>query len=141
MVVPGSASTGTQCSFPTGILNVYEGRRSGSVGQQGRLGPGQWEKIICSEVLFTMLLERARNVTVTDSGFLSPGQYLLHDRDSKFTVTFDETLRAVGVKAIKLPAQSPNLNAHAERFVLSVKKEWLSRMILFGEASLRRALS
>ncbi len=45
------------------------------------------------------------------------------------------------VKAIKLPAQSPNLNAHAERFVLSVKTECLSSMILFGEASLRRALS
>ena len=83
----------------------------------------------------------ARNVTMADAGVLSPGQYLLHDRDSKFTVEFDETLRAVGVKAIKLPAQSPNLNAHAERFVLSVKTECLSRMILFGEASLRRALS
>ena len=85
--------------------------------------------------------QMARNVTMADAGFLSPGQYLLHDRDSKFTVEFDETLRAVGVKAIKLPAQSPNLNAHAERFVLSVKTECLSRMILFGEASLRRALS
>ena len=85
--------------------------------------------------------QMARKVTMADAGFLSPGQYLLHDRDSKFTMEFDETLRAVGVKAIKLPAQSPNLNAHAERFVLSVKTECLSRMILFGEASLRRALS
>ena len=83
----------------------------------------------------------ARNTTMADSGFLSPGEYLLHDRDSKFTEAFDETLKAAGVKAVKLPAQSPNLNAHAERFVLSVKTECLSRVILFGEASLRRALS
>ena len=82
----------------------------------------------------------ARNVTMADAGFLSPGQYLLRDRDSKFTPTFDETLKAAGVKAVKLPARSPNLNAHAERFVLSVKTECLSRMILFGEESLRRAL-
>lgn len=40
-----------------------------------------------------------------------------------------------------LPAQSPNLNAYAERWVRSVKEECLSRVILFGERSLRRALS
>ena len=40
----------------------------------------------------------------------------------------------------KLPPRSPNLNAHAERFVRSIKEECLGRMILFGEASLRRAL-
>ena len=73
--------------------------------------------------------------------FLTGREYLLHDRDSKFTVAFDETLKAAGVKAVKLPAHSPNLNAHAERFVLSVKTECLSRMILFGEASLRHVLS
>ena len=77
---------------------------------------------------------------MADVGFLSPGQYLLHDRDSKFSEAFDEILKAAGVKPVKLPPQSPNLNAHAERFVLSVKSECLSRMIPFGEASLRRAL-
>ena len=45
------------------------------------------------------------------------------------------------VKTLPLPARSPNLNAHAERWVRSVKEECLSRLILFGEASLRRALS
>jgi len=87
------------------------------------------------------MTQMARNVTMVDVGFLSPGQYLLHDRDSKFTEAFDATLKAAGGKPVKLPAQSPNLNAHAERFVLSVKTECLSRMLLFGEASLRRTLS
>ncbi|MCP4936447.1 MAG: transposase, partial [bacterium] len=41
----------------------------------------------------------------------------------------------------KLPARSPNLNAYAERWVRSVKEEALSKLILFGEASLRRTLS
>ncbi len=45
-----------------------------------------------------------------------------------------------GVQPKKLPAQSPNLNAFAERFVLSIKSECLSRMIFFSEAALRRAV-
>ena len=45
------------------------------------------------------------------------------------------------MKPIKLPAQSPNLNAYAEPWVRSVKDECLSKLVLFGEASLRRALS
>ncbi len=82
----------------------------------------------------------ARNVSTADDGFLEPGQCLLHDRDSKFTEQFDEILKAGGVKPMKLPARSPNLNAFAERWVLSVKSECLSNVILFAEASLRRAL-
>ena len=45
------------------------------------------------------------------------------------------------VEPLALPARSPNLNAHAERWVRSVKEECLSKVILFGERSLRRALS
>ena len=83
----------------------------------------------------------ARNVSMADDGFLKPGQYLLHDRNSKFTEQFDEILEAAGVKPVKLPARRPNLNVHAERWVLSVKSECLSKVILFDEGSLLRALS
>ncbi len=82
----------------------------------------------------------ARNVTMVDVGFLAGCRYLIHDRDGKFCPKFQETIEAGGVKPIKLPAQSPNLNAFAERWVRSVKGECLSKLILFGEASLRRAL-
>ncbi len=50
-------------------------------------------------------------------------------------------LKAGGVKPLKLPARSPNLNAFAERWVRSVKEECLSRLILCGESSLRRAVT
>ena len=53
----------------------------------------------------------------------------------------DQYLDHTGVKPLALPARSPNLNAYAERWVRSVKDECLSRIILFGERSLRRALS
>ena len=45
------------------------------------------------------------------------------------------------VEPLVLPARSPNLNAYAERWVRSVKEECLSKVVLFGERSLRRALS
>jgi putative transposase len=82
----------------------------------------------------------ARNVTMAEWGFLSSGQYLIHDRDGKFCPTFQQTIDAAGVKRVPLPARSPNLNAYAERWVRSVKDEALSRLILFGEGSLRHAL-
>jgi len=50
-------------------------------------------------------------------------------------------LRSGGTQCLTLPARSPNLNAFAERWVRSVKEECLSRLILFGEASLQRALT
>ena len=86
--------------------------------------------------------QMARNVTLEGAGSLSLGKvrYLLHDRDTKFCATFRETLAAGGVKCLRLPARSPNLNSYAERWVRTVKEECLSKLILFGESSLRRAL-
>ncbi len=82
----------------------------------------------------------ARNSTMTEWGFLTPGQHVIHDRDTKFCSTFQETLKEAGVTPITLPPRSPNLNAHAERWVRSVKEEVLSRLILFGEDALRQVL-
>jgi len=85
--------------------------------------------------------QMARNATGEEWGFLEQRRYALHDRDTKFCSVFRDTLAAGGIKPIQLPARSPNLNAHAERWVRSVKEECLSKLILFGEASLRRALT
>jgi putative transposase len=83
----------------------------------------------------------ARNATMDEYGALLGRRYLLHDRDTKFTQSFRAILASGRVEPLALPAQSPNLNAYAERWVRSVKEECLSRVILFGERSLRRALS
>ena len=82
----------------------------------------------------------AREVTFADVGFLDGCKYLIHDRDSKYTQSFDEILKSIGIKVIKLPRRSPNLNAFAERWVKSIKIECLDRLILFGERSLRYAI-
>jgi transposase InsO family protein len=82
----------------------------------------------------------ARNVTMDEWGFLGSRRYLIHDRDTKFTDSFRAIVRSSQVEPLKLPARSPNLNAFAERWVKSVKEECLSKLILFGERSLRHAL-
>jgi len=82
----------------------------------------------------------ARNSTMAEWGFLSPGQHMLHDRDSKFCSAFQVTLKAAGITPITLPPHSPNLNAHAERWVRSVKEEVQAGLILFGEDALRQVL-
>jgi putative transposase len=81
-----------------------------------------------------------RNLTDCVDGFLAGYRYLIHDRSSLFTKEFRSILQSGGVKTLKLPARSPNLNAFAERFVRTIKSECLDRMILIGEGSLRRAV-
>ena len=83
----------------------------------------------------------ARNATMDDFGALRDCRYLLHDRDAKFTRSFRAIVASGRVKPLALPARSPNLNAYAERWIRSVKEECLSKVILFGERSLRRAVS
>ena len=82
----------------------------------------------------------ARNLTMADEGFLVDHRYLIHDRDGKYCPAFDVTIKDGGVTPVRLPPRSPNLNAHAERWVRSVKDECLSKLILFGEPALRTAL-
>jgi len=84
--------------------------------------------------------QMGRNVTMQKWGFLANSRYLLHDRDTKFCMSFRQLIEAGRVKTMPLPARSPNLNAYAERWVRSVKQECLSKLILFGERPLRRAL-
>ena len=86
------------------------------------------------------MMQIARNLTDVEDGFLKDKRYVLMDRDGKFSPAFQATLKAASVDALLLPARSPNLNAHLERFHRSLKEECLERMIFFGEASLRNAV-
>jgi putative transposase len=86
------------------------------------------------------ITQMARNA-VDESGGLRESRYVLHDRDAKFCAAFDDVLNAEGIHSLPLPPRSPNLNAFAERWVRSVKDECLSKLILFGESSLRRAVT
>ena len=84
------------------------------------------------------MVQVARNVTMEAWGFLSPGQYLIHDRDTKFCPALQHIIDDAGVERVALPPRSPNLNASAERWIRSIKEECLARLIRFGEAALYR---
>lgn len=87
------------------------------------------------------MLQMSPKATDAESGHLLGQRYLLHDRDTKFCTAFRNVLCSAGVRPVMLPPQSPNLNAFAERWVRSVRQQCLSKLILFGEAALRRALT
>jgi transposase InsO family protein len=84
--------------------------------------------------------QTARNLTDADEGFLNGARFLIHDRDPLFSEAFREILKSSDVKTVKLPAQSPDLNAYAERFVRSIKSECLAQIIPLGERHLRKAV-
>jgi len=95
---------------------------------------------ISSNINGPWMRQMARNLTDVDDGFLGGMRYLIHDRDPLFTKEFRNLLGGSGVECMKLPAKSPNLNAHAERFVRTAR-ETLSQYIFFGEKHLPYVLA
>ena len=82
----------------------------------------------------------ARNLTDRTDGALRDSRFLILDRDTKFTAQFHRILEDAGVEVVQTAFQAPNMNAIAERFVQTVKRECLERLILFGADRLRQAL-
>ena len=87
------------------------------------------------------MLQVGRNATDALDGALLGKSHLIIDRDTKYSRQFRRLIAEAGTAVIRLPPRSPNLNAHAERFVRSIKEECLNRMIFVGQDSLRRAIS
>ena len=86
------------------------------------------------------MLQVARNLNDGFDGFLLNKRFLIHDRDPLYTKDFRELLEKADVKPLRLPPWSPNLNAYAERFVLSIKSECLDRLLILGERHLRHVI-
>ena len=95
---------------------------------------------ICPQPDGDWMQQIARNLTDGTDGFLTQKRLLIHDRDPVFTHEFREILKSVGVRAMRLPPKSPNLNAYCERFIRSIKEECLDRIIPIGESHLRHAV-
>jgi hypothetical protein len=87
------------------------------------------------------MMQMAKNLTDCEDGFLNGKQYLLMDRDEKFSAAFRSILQQSGVESVRLPPRSPNLNSYLQRFMRSIGEECLDRMIFFGESSLRNAVA
>ena len=82
----------------------------------------------------------ARNLIDAEDGFLRAKRFLVLDNDTKFTEQFRRILGDAGVTPVATAIQAPNMNAIAERFVGSIKRECLDRLVLLGTGHLRRAV-
>ena len=83
------------------------------------------------------MVPQARNFQILAGEQAEGPAFLIRDLDTKFTKEFDALFQAEGIEIIPVGPAAPNLNAHAERFVKSIKYECLNSFCVFGEAHLR----
>jgi transposase InsO family protein len=86
------------------------------------------------------MLQQARNLLMDLDDRGRRPRFLIHDRDSKFSRAFDAAFHGEGVRVIRTPLQAPNANAHVERWVGSVRRECLDRLLIFSRRQLERVL-
>ena len=80
--------------------------------------------------------QQARNLCYEIQDRAEPIQFLIRDRDSKFTGPFDEIFATEGVQVILTPIRSPKANAFAERFVRTIRAELLDLLLVLGRRHL-----
>jgi putative transposase len=84
--------------------------------------------------------QRARNLVMDLDDEGVHVRYLIRDRDGKFAASFDEVFRSEGIRVIKAPVRAPRARAHAERWVESVRRECLDRLLILGRRQLERVV-
>ncbi|MGP0109133.1 MAG: integrase core domain-containing protein [Acidimicrobiales bacterium] len=82
------------------------------------------------------VVQQARNLSHELTQSARPVKFLVRDRDTKFTSSFDEIFRSEGIRTIRTPIRAPRANAFAERFVGTVRRECMDGMLIFGRRHL-----
>jgi putative transposase len=85
--------------------------------------------------------QQARNLVMGIGEDVAGFRFLVLDRDTKFTAAFDRVFAAEGIDVLRPPVRAPRANAYAERWVGTVRRELLDRVLIMGRRHLQRALS
>jgi putative transposase len=85
--------------------------------------------------------QQARNLLMELGERADQFEFLIRDRDSKFTPVFDDVFAGNGVRIIKTPIRSPRANSFAERYVGTLRRECLDHLLIYGEQHLRQILT
>jgi putative transposase len=84
--------------------------------------------------------QQARNIVETFVERTEPIRFLIHDRDSKFTAAFDEVFRSERIRVIRTPVRAPRANGFIERWIGTVRRECLDRILIVNRRHLERVL-
>ena len=82
-----------------------------------------------------------RNLVVSLEEGIGRFRFVLRDRDTKFTAGFDAVSAAEGIEVLRTPVRAPRANAYAERWIGTVRREVLDRMLIFGCRQLQSVLA
>jgi putative transposase len=85
--------------------------------------------------------QQARNLMLDLGDHAGDFKFLIRDRDSKFTAMFDDVFRAEGIRVVLTAPRAPRMNAIMERWVGSVRRELLDRILIINAAHLRKVLA
>ncbi|GGL59517.1 integrase core domain-containing protein [Planomonospora parontospora] len=84
--------------------------------------------------------QQARNLMIELGDRAGDFQFLIRDRDAKFTTAFDEVFTDAGIRILKTPPRAPQANAYIERWISGLRRELLDRMLIVNARHLRRVL-